>query len=407
MFNFDDFPVFSDATTYPLIMIIKNSTNLTTFDYSEINKREKTNDPINVLESKKFKVNISSLGIENWSLVNIEHSLVLDRITQQTISLKEKVSNKIFRGVSTGKNEVFIINEKSKNEIINNENIENIRKIVTGKEVKRYSLIFDKQHLLYIPWDYDIEKDNSIKDYLSSNFKGLSNRPEVREGRFNWWCLSRYGSNNAKYLFEPKIIYPRINKQCNFYLDEKGEYSLSDNNFFISSDSKYLLALLNSSVVFFFLKSLASTLQGGYYDFRRPFIEKIPIKDISLDLQKPFIDKVDKILVLNSNLQSKISKFTNFIKKEYNLEKLNKKLDSFFERSFDDFIKELKKVAKLKPATAKEKMELNDYWEEMFEEFKKDILVLKSDIDRTDREIDKMVYELYELTDDEIAVVEG
>ena len=52
---------------------------------------------------------------------------------------------------------------------------------------------------------------------------------------------------------------------------------LSDNNFFISSDSKSLLALLNSKLIFFFMKNHCPTLQGGYFDFRRPYVEKIPI----------------------------------------------------------------------------------------------------------------------------------
>ena len=45
----------------------------------------------------------------------------------------------------------------------------------------------------------------------------------------------------------------------------------------ISSGRKDLLALLNSKLVFYYLRNNCSTLQGGYYDFRRPYIEKIPI----------------------------------------------------------------------------------------------------------------------------------
>src|SRR5690606_5388857 len=120
-------------------------------------------------------------------------------------------------------------------------NKNHIRKIVTGKEVKRNTLIFDNLYLLYIPWEYDLDYDENIKKYLLDKKEILSNRPEVREGRFNWWCLSRYGSKNAEYLFKPKIIYPRINNQSNFYFDTSGEYSLSDNNFFISTKNKYLV----------------------------------------------------------------------------------------------------------------------------------------------------------------------
>ena len=63
---------------------------------------------------------------------------------------------------------------------------------MTGKEVKRNSLIFNDLFLLYIPWEYDLFDEN-IKNYLINHKEILSNRPEVKQGRFNWWCLSRYG----------------------------------------------------------------------------------------------------------------------------------------------------------------------------------------------------------------------
>ena len=44
---------------------------------------------------------------------------------------------------------------------------------------------------------------------------------------------------------------------------------------------------------------------------------------------------------------------------------------------------------------------------ELFEENKKKVLELKAQIDQTDREIDRMVYELYELTEEEIKIVEN
>ena len=155
---------------------------------------------------------------------------------------------------------------------------------MTGKEVKRNSLIFNDLFLLYIPWEYDLEFDENIKNYLINHKEILSNRPEVKQGRFNWWCLSRYGSKNSKYLFKPKIIYPRINNQCNFYFDSLGELSLSDNNFFISTENKYLLPILNSKVIFFYLKSNASTLQGGYLDSEDPILKLFQLKFLKIQV---------------------------------------------------------------------------------------------------------------------------
>ncbi len=210
LYDFDDYPVFDDATTYPIIYVLNKNKNYSKdyFIYSEINKKEATNDPLNLLVNKSVKVKYTSLKDDNWQFQNDSNSNLLNRIISNSTTLKEIVNDRIFRGVSTGKNEVFIINQSIADKLINEKNKSYIRKIVTGKEVKKNNLTFDNLYLLYIPWEYDLEYDENIKNYLIENKETLSNRPEVREGRFNWWCLSRYGSKNAEYLFKPKIIYP-------------------------------------------------------------------------------------------------------------------------------------------------------------------------------------------------------
>jgi hypothetical protein len=46
-------------------------------------------------------------------------------------------------------------------------------------------------------------------------------------------------------------------------------------------------------------------------------------------------------------------------------------------------------------------------WMELFEEKKAEVVALQAEIDKTDREIDRMVYELYGLTEEEVRIVEG
>ena len=324
---------------------------------------------------------------------------MLEKIKNNAQSLKDIVDDKIFRGVSTGKNEVFIINKDLAEKLSNDKNKDFIRKIVTGKEVKRNSLIFDELYLLYIPWEYDINFDENIKNYLLENKDKLSERPEVKQGRFNWWCLSRYGSKNSEFLFKPKIIYPRINNQCNFYFDSTGEYSLSDNNFFISTDIDYLLPILNSKLIFYYLKSISSTLQGGYFDFRRPYIENIPIK-INTDML--YFSEIGKKAIENSSsFQLAIDKFQRTLLRKFEGLEINKKLESWYELTFAEFVKELgKKKIKLSLSEEAE-------WEDYFLQEQQKAIALKQQITTTDQEIDKIVYELYGLTDEEIEIVEN
>lgn len=397
IFDFDDYPVFDDATTYPIIFVFSKVAK-NNFYYSEINKRSNTFDPINILEQNKIQVLKSSLSTESWTFNDSSRFSVLEKLKSKSIELKEFVDDKIFRGVSTGCNDVFIVDKQT---IKPFENSPNLKKIFMGKEVKRYKADFQDIYLLFLTWDYDINSDTNIKSYLLANEEKLSARPEVKEGRFNWWCLSRYGSKNSHLLTEPKIIYPRINNECNFFLDSSGAYSLSDNNFFISSGRKDLLALLNSKLIFFYLKNNCSTLQGGYYDFRRPYIEKIPISKSLLEDNNELISFADQAIYFNSEFNKVVNIVIDIVKSKFTIEKLTKKLENWHELELKDFLKELKK-AKIQLSLSEEAE-----WMQYFNEQKQKAQALKAEINRVDAEIDKMVYQLYGLSEEEIKIVEG
>ncbi|MDT8394599.1 MAG: Eco57I restriction-modification methylase domain-containing protein, partial [Bacteroidales bacterium] len=404
IFDFDDYPVFDDATTYPIIFVFSKSQS-DKFYYSEINKRSNTLDPINVLEQNKIQVLSSSMSSDAWTFNDSRTFSVLEKLKNSSIELKEFVDDKIFRGVSTGCNEVFIADKET---IKPFENSPHLKKIFMGKEVKRYKADFQELYLLFLTWDYDLENDDKIKTYLLNNEEKLSARPEVKEGRFNWWCLSRYGSKNSHLLTKPKIIYPRINNECNFFLDVSGEYSLSDNNFFISSGRKDLLALLNSKLIFFYLKNNCSTLQGGYYDFRRPFIEKIPIIKSLLSENKHLILLADKATSAYSAYNNAVNLLVNILKSKFTFDKVSKKLENWHELEFSEFLKELEKARKAIVEVEDTKLTLSEEaeWMEYFKEQKGKVFNAKSEIEKTDKEIDQMVYKLYGLTKEEIKIVD-
>ena len=399
--NFEDYPVFDNVSTYPIILVMKNENKFSDFYYGAINKKI-DDDPIYFLEKNGFTASAQSVIENDWQIVNKNSQSILRKIRSNSISLRKIVDDKIFRGVSTGRNDVFIIDESRRNELVSKSKDASkiIKKILLGKEVKRYTINFENMYLLFIPWEFDINCDIAIKEYLELNRENLLSRPEVKEGRFNWWCLSRYGSKNAIYLHQPKIIYPRINKECNFCIDKTGEYSLSDNNFFIASDSKTLLAVLNSKLIFFYLKNVCSSLQGGYYDFRRPYIESIPISR-SIEFENDQLtNKTD--LISNYSVERDLLKkrFINRVQSNFNIEKVTGNLETFYSFDIVAFFSELKK----KKITLSLKEQ--DEWEEYFNENKQKILELQHQIDQTDREIDQLVYELYGLTEEEIKIVE-
>ncbi len=177
---------------------------------------------------------------------------------------------------------------------------------------------------------------------------------------------------------------------------EKSKYSL-----------KFILVLLNSTLMsYYFVKNTAKSVRKLFPKIILNDLRKFPIKQVSIDTQKPFIVKADFILTLNKDFQALSHKFSTYFSKQYKIEKLTGKLEKWYDLEFTDFIKELNKSIKNVGGSQLSKKDELD-WMDVFEEYKMKAQELKSEIDKTDKEIDQMVYELYGLTEDEIKIVEG
>jgi hypothetical protein len=168
-------------------------------------------------------------------------------------------------------------------------------------------------------------------------------------------------------------------------------------------DNKYLLVLLNSKLINFYHKYSFLDLEKDL--FQKILIancKKFPIKKITLSVQQPFIEKANQILTLNKDLQEVSSKYQRTLQREFEqIDKLSKKLESWYDLNYADFLKELKK--KKVELSLSQKAE----WEDYFLAEQQKAIALKTKIDTTDKEIDAMVYELYGLTQEEIEIVEN
>lgn len=185
-------------------------------------------------------------------------------------------------------------------------------------------------------------------------------------------------------------------------LPDKTDYALVDTinqlTFKDGYNAKVFWLLFNSKLInwysyrFIFAKAIRTM------HFDNSVTNRIPI--LKTFNQQSFIEKADLILSLNKELQETALKFQRTLHRKFELNDLPKKLENWYLLSYSDFIKELaKKKVKLSLADEAE-------WEEYFNTESKKALELKSQIDATDKEIDQMVYKLYDLTEEEIAIVE-
>ena len=72
-------------------------------------------------------------------------------------------------------------------------------------------------------------------------------------------------------------------------------------------------------------------------------LKLMPIKNIGFDEQKEYVIYVESISSLNKKLSTEINSFHKWLNRTFNIEKLSKKLEKYYELTFEDFLKEIKK----------------------------------------------------------------
>jgi type I restriction-modification system DNA methylase subunit len=165
---------------------------------------------------------------------------------------------------------------------------------------------------------------------------------------------------------------------------------------------KYVVTILNSQLMaYYFVKNTAKSVRKMFPKIILNDLRKFPFKEISETEQQPFVNKADTILKLNENLKNVSSKFIGLLQTELSIKKLTKKIDNWHYLEWIDFEKELKRIKRVLTGEQKED------WYERFNRLKSEIQNLKTQIDKIDKEIDQMVYELYGLTAEEIQIVEN
>ena len=352
--DFKGIIVFKDAGVDSIVFLLKKEKQEEyTIKYiNNIKEFENQIYDINYFKNSqiKEKKDLSIQFSKNEKLI----SKILNK--KNILQLKEIIDFK--QGIITGGNKDFLTKEK----------LHNCEKVLTGMDFCRYRLFNPNQYIIY-----DIEK---------------LHRPRKRE----------IFESKEKILLRQTGAFPicMLDDKQYFTLDTVHNGILKNNNFNI----KYILALLNSSFTKFIYENLINENGKIFAQVKIIYINELPIINISLEKQQTFIEKVDKMLSLNKELQDLSQKFQRMVLRNFKLDKLSAKLQEWYLLDFSDFIEELKKL-KVKLSLPQE-----SEWQEFFLIEKSKAVIIDSEIKSTDKEIDSMVYKLYELTDEEIKIVE-
>jgi len=285
------------------------------------------------------------------------------------------IADRMAQGIRTSANEVYVLDivRESSNIVTAHSNIldrdvkierKALSLFLQGREIKPYRILPSGKAVV-VP--YTIQKgraaivpENELRSrfprlhaYLSENKDYLAARERGRMRGPNWYAFIY--PKNIDVMRKPKILVPDIADRASFALDERGDYAFTSGYGItlrpdVTESPKYILGLLNSALLDFYLKRVSTTIRGGFFRYFTQFIERLPIRrvDFSKAADKAAHDRV-----------------VNLVESMMTSHKQN--------------------------ATAKSDAERE---------------IIDRQIKSIEAEINRRVYDLYGLTDEEIAVVE-
>ena len=229
---------------------------------------------------------------------------LLNKIKTNVMCL-DKISERVEEGLTTGRNDVFIVDSN----IIKSEKLEKdiLKPLIKGEDIRRYNTIFKNIYVIYTK-NVEINNFPNIKTYLSKFKSELENRATVKYQNKKWYELQK--PRDSSIFEQMKIVTPDISTTNNFALDVNYYYCLDTSKFIILKNefknlSKYILALLNSRLLEFYLKSIASYLGKEGYRYKTQYLNRLPIKLPEKAEEKKIaneiIKRVDEILGLHKS----------------------------------------------------------------------------------------------------------
>ncbi|MAT40406.1 MAG: hypothetical protein CL946_12490 [Ectothiorhodospiraceae bacterium] len=347
--DFGDLPVFIGATTYPCILVISKDEPQETFTATTVDTLDFT-DLCEHVSGISFTMKREGLDDGGWALVDSKQQDLLLKLRAKGIPLGDYVEGKIYRGVLTGLNKAFVIDNATKDKLvdIDPKSADILKPFLAGRDIKRYEPLVTDKWLIFTRRGIDINAYPAIKEYLEQFKTKLTPKPKGwkgekwpgrKPGSYKWYEIQ----DSIDYWREfekPKIMLPDITLRGNFTYDPGNHFYSVNTTYIISTSDLDLLGLLNSNLIDFFYRNITSSYRGGYLRYIFQYMVTIPI----VDTANALTTLVERMLDLHKRLAEA---HTSHDKK-----------------------------------------------------------LLQQQIALTDREIDRLVYDLYELTDEEIRIVE-
>jgi hypothetical protein len=278
-----------------------------------------------------------------WSLEPPAVDDLIHKFRNSGPTLKE-MGFKPFSGLKTGCNQAFLINEEIKDRIfkedINSREI--LKPFLRGQNVRRWFPEWDLLWMLFVPWECQIEKYPAVLRWLSENRDALESRAEVKQNRYPWYALSRYGSEYWQLFEQPKLIYQEIQFHPSYSFDSQGFFT-NNKAFILPTGDLYTLAVLNSPLSWWHNWRYLPHMKDEALTPKGELIENFPIAPPTDEIRAEVEPAVQRLIEFTKANQEATRDILDWLQLEHGIEKPGNKLSDFASLPLDDFLKEVKK----------------------------------------------------------------
>ena len=309
--------VFESAIVDVNIIIAEKTKNQNKLHACQVNKDYRREDRIEKYFEKN-KIELNNLTEDSWVISSQKEISIKQKIEQVGTPLRDWDVN-IYRGILTGYNNAFIIDESQRNKLLSKDpkNEDIIKPIVRGRDIDRYGFKFSGLYLINTHSEYydkdgnrhkeiNIEQYPSIKEHLDDiEFRRKSGEfgAKEQEGKGLYDRSDRgttpYNLRSCKYIDEfskDKIAFPVINRKWSFPFVEGGYYILAPMRFLTTNSASmlYLGSIIRSSLMQYYWKIFAIMQDDSGYQMDSYMFEKLPIAPVNSSTNK-IVDKIETL----------------------------------------------------------------------------------------------------------------
>ena len=349
--------IFEEVDVFPSIIVARRPTDAPKPQTARLctipREQLRIDDLSRQIECEGVELPMSQLGADGWQLEATGVSLILAKIKAGRTPLAEYAGVKPYRGVVTGCNDAFLVDTATRDRIVNRDPnaAEIIKPYLRGQDVERWQSEWAGMWMIFTRRGIDIDAYPGIKEHLLRFRRELEPKPADwtgdewpgrKAGRYHWFEIQdsiEYWREFAK----PKIVYQVIQFHPCYAIDRAGILG-NDKTFFLPTDDSYLLAVLNSPLLWWHNWRTLTHLKDEALSPMGYMMESLPIARPSDSIRRKTETAVVRLVEITRAQQETRRAILDWLRVQYEIPKPSLKLQSPTGLDSDGFVAEVAKV---------------------------------------------------------------